>query len=123
LRISYRCAVHALGDVGRLLVIGDQHRATLVVDAVVGVVVADATDRVASDLDVIDVGARGDFSRQHDQAGVAEGFGGDAGIRILLEQGVEDGVGDLVGDLVGVAFGDGFGSKEKIVSLPQRCVL
>src|SRR5690606_6269060 len=107
--------VHALGDVGRLLVVGDQHRASLVVDAVIGVVIADAADRIAGDLDVVDVGARGDFAGQHDQAGVAEGFGGDPGIRVLLEQRIEDGVGDLVGDLVGVPFGDGFGGKEKIV--------
>ena len=42
--------IHALRDVGRLLVVGHEHGATLVVDAVVGVVVADLLDGVARDL-------------------------------------------------------------------------
>ncbi len=113
--VEARAFVDALGDVGRLLVVGDQHRATLVVDAVFGVVVADPLDGVARDLNIIDVGVRGDFARQHHQAGVAQGFGSDAGARILFQDGVEDGVGNLVSDLVGVAFRNGFGSKKVVV--------
>jgi hypothetical protein len=45
-------AVNALGDVVALLVIGHQHRAAFVVNAVVGVVVANAFEGVACDLDV-----------------------------------------------------------------------
>src|SRR5574343_330026 len=104
--------VDALGDVRALLVVGDQHGAALVVDAVVGVVVANALDRVAGDLDVIDVGVGGDFTGQHDQAGVAQGFGGNARMLVLGQDGVEDGVGNLVGDLVRMAFANGFGSEE-----------
>ena len=111
--------VHALGDVLALLVVADHDRAALVVDAVLGVVVADALEGVARDLDVVDVDVGGDFAGQHDQAGVGQRFGGDAGVRVLLEDGIEDRVGNLVGHLVGMAFGDGFGSKEKIV---RHCV-
>ena len=50
LEVEALAFIHALRDVGRLLVVGDEHGATLVVDAVVGVVVADLLDRVARDL-------------------------------------------------------------------------
>src|SRR5450432_2293460 len=98
--------VDALGDVVALLVVGDQHSAALVVDAVLGVVVADALDGVARDLDVVDVGVGRDLAGEHHQAGVAERLGGDTRARVLPEDRIEDGVGYLVGDLVGVAFGD-----------------
>ena len=107
--------VHALGDVVALLVIGHQHGAALVVDAVVGVVVADALDGVARDLDVVHVRVGGDFTREHHQAGVGQRLGGDAAAWVLLEDCIEDRVGNLVSHLVGVAFGDGFGSEEKVV--------
>ena len=54
------------------------NRATFVVDAVVGVVVANALDGVACDLDVVDVRVGGDLACQHDQAGVGQGFGSHA---------------------------------------------
>jgi hypothetical protein len=107
--------VHALGDVVGLLVVGHQHRAAFVVDAVVGVVVADALDGVARDLDVVDMRVGGDLAGQHDQTGVGQGFGGNARFGVLLEDRVQDRIGDLVGDFVGMAFRDGFGSKEEII--------
>ncbi|TWG87595.1 hypothetical protein L602_001600000760 [Cupriavidus gilardii J11] len=107
--------INALGDVRRLLVVGHQDSAALVVDAVFGVVVADALDGLARDLDVVDVGGRGNFARQYHQSGIAQGFGGDARILVLGEDGVQNGVGNLVGDLVGMAFGNGFRSKEEVV--------
>ena len=107
--------VHALCDVVRLLVIANHHGATLVVDAVFGVVVADALDRVARDLDVVDVRVGRDLAGQHHEAGVRQRLGSDARAWILLEDRIENGVGNLVGHLVGVAFRDGFGSEEKVV--------
>ena len=107
--------VHALRDVVGLLVVADHHGATLVVDAVVGVVVADALDGVARDLDVVDVRVGGDLAGEHHEAGVGQRFGGHAAARVLFEDRIEDRVGNLVGDLVGMAFGDGFGSEEKVV--------
>ena len=75
--------VHALRDVRRLLVVGDQHGAALVVDAVVGVVVADALDRLARDRLIVDHGVRGDLAGQHHQAGGAQRFRGDARVFVL----------------------------------------
>ena len=103
--------VHALGDVVALFVVGHQHGAALVVDAVVGVVVADAFDGVACDLDVVHVRVGGDFTGQHDQTGVGQGFGRHAGAGVLLENCVQNRVRNLVGDLVGVAFRHGFRGK------------
>src|SRR4030065_523010 len=68
--------VHALRNIRALLVVGDQHRATLVVDAVFGVVVTDALERFARHEDVIDIWAGGDLSCQHDEAGAATWRGG-----------------------------------------------
>jgi len=107
--------VHSLGDVVALLVVGHEHGAAFVVDAVVGVVVADALDGVARHLDVVHVGVGGDLAGQHHQAGVCERLGGHARARVLFKDCVEDGVRDLVCDLVGMALGDGFGSEEKVV--------
>src|SRR5450830_1891696 len=107
--------VHALGDIGRLLVVGDQHGAALVVDAVVGVVVTDALDGFAGDVDVVDIGARGDFTGQHDQTGIAQGLGSDARQRILCKDGIQNRIGNLVGYFVWVTFRDGFGSKEVFI--------
>ncbi|OIQ63983.1 hypothetical protein GALL_544700 [mine drainage metagenome] len=66
--------VHPLGNVVALLVIGHQYGAAFVVDTVVSVVVANALERVTRDLDVIDVGLGRDFTSQHHQPGVAQGF-------------------------------------------------
>jgi len=113
-QVQARAFIDALGDVRGLLVVGNQHGATLVVDAVFRVVVADALDGFAGDLNIIHVCVRGDLAGQHDEARVAQRFGGDAGARVLGQDRVEDGVGNLVRDLVGMAFGDGFGSEEVI---------
>ncbi|KAG0773045.1 hypothetical protein G6F22_015217 [Rhizopus arrhizus] len=99
-QIVFRAAVHALGDVGRLLVVSNQHGAALVVDPVLGVVVPDAADGIPRDLDVGDVGGGGDFTGQDDQARVAQRFGCDTRVGVLREDGVQDGIGNLVGNLM-----------------------
>ena len=98
--------VNALGDVVALLVVGHQHRAALVVDAELGVVVAYAFEGVARDLDVVDMGVGGDLAGQHDQAGVGQGFGSDPAEWVLRKDRVEDRIRDLVGHFVGMAFGN-----------------
>jgi hypothetical protein len=110
-----RRTVHALGDVIALLVVSHQHGATLVVDAVVGVVVANALDGVARHLDVVDIGLGGDLTGQHHEARVAQRFSRDTREGVLLEDRVQDRVRDLVGDLVGMAFRDRFRGEEEIV--------
>ena len=114
-QVVFRGAVNALGDIGRLLVVGNKHRAAFVIDPVIGIVVTDTLDGVARHLDVVDVGGGGDFAREHHEARVAEGFGSYARVRILREDRVEDGIGNLVGNLVGVPFRNGFRGEEIVV--------
>ena len=116
IEIQAAAFVDALRDVGRLLVVRDQHGAALVVDAVVGVVIADALDRLARDALVIDHRVRGDLAGEHDQARVAQRFRRDARIFVLRQDRIEDRVRDLIGDLVRMAFGDRFGRKQKAVA-------
>src|SRR5690606_6393622 len=66
-------------------------------------------------LDVIDIGSRGDFARQHNQPSVAQGFSRYASVRILGKNGIQNGIGNLVGDLIGMAFGYGFGCEKEVV--------
>lgn len=64
---------------------------------------------------VVHVGVGGDFTRQHNQAGVGQGFGGHAAARVLRKNCVQNCVGNLVGHFVGVAFRDRFGGEEEVV--------
>ena len=82
------------------------------VDAVFGIVVTDALQDVAGEIDVVDNGVRSDFTGHDDKARCTEGFCRNAAHRVLREAGVKDGVGDLVGNLVGMPFADGFGSEK-----------
>ncbi len=107
--------VHALGDVIALLVVSDQHGAALVVNAVFGVVVANALDGVARHLDVVHVGIGGDFTCQDYQTSVAQRLGRYARFGVLLEDRVQDCIRNLVGDFVGMTFGHRFRGKKKIV--------
>ena len=107
--------VHTLGDVVALLVVADHDGTTFVVNAVIGVVVANALDGVAGHLDVVDMGVGGDFTREHHETGVGEGFGGHARAGVLREDGIQNGVRDLVGHLVGVSFRDRFGCEEIVL--------
>ena len=107
--------VHALGDVGRLLVDRVDDRARVGAEAEVGVGVADLADRLARDVLDVDVGRGRDLAGHDDEPGVHERLAGDAPVRVVAHDRVEDAVGDLVGDLVGVALGDGLGREQVLV--------
>ena len=98
--------IDALGNVIALLVVGDQHRAALVIDAIFGVVVTDALERIARHLDVVDMGVGGDFTSQHDQPGIGQRFGCHTGSWVLFEDCVENRIRDLIGHLVRVTLGN-----------------
>ena len=106
-----RGMVHALGNVVGLFVVGHQYGTAFVVDAVLGVVVADAFDGVARDLDVVHMGVGGDFTGQDHESGVAQCFCRNAGLGVLLKDCVQDGIRNLVSDLVGMAFRNRFRGK------------
>ena len=111
--------VHAHGDVGRLFVDGDQHRAVVGADAHVGVGVADVADHFADDLLHVDRGLGRDLAGDDAQAGGDHRLAGDAAHRVLGEQGVEHAVGDLVGQLVGMAHADGFAGEQISCRMPR----
>ena len=88
--------VQTLGNVGRLLLNGNEHIAGLVVKALGGVVVADVLDGTTDDLLVVKVSLGGDLAKNHNHARLGSRFTGHLGERIFSEAGIEDGIGDLI---------------------------
>jgi hypothetical protein len=88
--------VQTLGNVWRLLLNGDEHIASLVVEALVGVIVANILDSVTNDLLVVKMGLGGNLAEDHDHASLGSRLAGDLGERVVLEAGIQDGIGDLV---------------------------
>ena len=109
------CRVDALSDVGGLLVDRVDDRAGVAVEAVGGVVVADAAHGLARDFLDVDVGVGRDLAGDDDQAGVHERLARDAAVGIVAQHRVEHSVGDLVGDLVGVTLGHRLGGEQELV--------
>ena len=64
--------IYALRNIRALLVVADHDGAAFIVNAVIGVVVADVLDGIARNANVIDVGGGGNFARQNNQAGIAK---------------------------------------------------
>lgn len=106
--------VQTLGDIGRLLLNGNEDVAGLVVETLGGVVVTDVLDGVTDDLLVVDLGLGGDLPEHHDHTGLGGGFASNLGERVLGQAGVEDGIGDLIGNLVGVTLTDGLRLSQKL---------
>lgn len=109
--------LETLGNVGGLLLDGDEQVEGLVVETLGGVIVADVLDRVADNLLVVETGLGGDLTEDHDHTGLGGSLAGDLGQRVLGQAGVQDGIGDLVGDLVGVTLTYGLGLYQS----GQRC--
>ena len=105
--------VHALGDVRRLLVDGDDDTAGRRVEAPLRVRVADLRDPIANDPGDVDVGLRRDLAGDDDEAGRDQRLAGDAAVDVVGQDGIEHRVRDLVGDLVGMTLGDGLRGEEK----------
>jgi hypothetical protein len=115
-----RDAAHPARDVGGLSVDRDQHAGVLVVDAELGVRVADALEHAPGDR--LDVGeaARGHLAGDDHRARRRQALHGDARIGVGLEQRVQDRVADLVADLVRVSLGDGFTGDERLPAPGHR---
>jgi len=84
--------VKTLCNVRRLLLNGDEDVAGLVVETLVGVIVADVLNGVSDNLLVVEMGLCGDLTEDHDHAGLSGRLASDLGKRILLEAGIEDSV-------------------------------
>lgn len=81
--------VEALGDIGRLLLNRDEDVAGLVVEALGRVIVANQLDRLTDDLLVVDGGLGGDFTENHDHAGLGGGLASNLGEWVLLQASIE----------------------------------
>jgi hypothetical protein len=76
--------VQALGDVGGLLLNGNQDITGLVVKALGGVVVSNVLDRISDDLLVIDTCLGRDLTKDHDHTGLRGGFARNLGEGVFL---------------------------------------
>lgn len=81
--------VETLGNVGRLLLNGNEDVAGLVVEALVGVVVTDLLDGLTDNLLVVDAGVGGDLAEDHDHTGLGSGLTSDLGVGVLAISGDE----------------------------------
>lgn len=92
--------VDTTGNVGGLLLKGDHDVAGLVVEALGGVIEANALNSVADNGLVVGVGLGGDLTEDDDHTSLGGGLAGNLGVRVLLEAGIKNGVRDLIADLV-----------------------
>ena len=88
--------VNALGDISGLSVNGGKHRDIFVVEAHIGICIANLLDRLARHLVKITIALGGYLSRDQRQAGSNQGLDRHAGIGILAQQVIEDRIRDLV---------------------------
>ena len=98
--------VHALRDVGRLLVDRDDHAARVGVEAELRARVPDLADPLAHQARDVHVRRRRDLAGHDDEAGGDQRLARHPSGRIVGEDGVEDAVRDLVGDLVRMSLGN-----------------
>ncbi len=120
LLVQARSLRDALGDVGALLSDGHHDGAVFVVEAHLGIVVADHLDRIADNLRDVHGGLRGDLPGHHNQIRLHQRLAGDATLRILGQHGVEDRVRDAVGDLVRVAHRHRFAGEQIVLHVAVR---
>ena len=107
-----RARVDSHGDLGRLLLDGDEDRAALGVEPHRAVGVADALDGAAHEPRIVDGRAGGDLPDQDHEPGLHARLERDAARAVLADALVQHCVGDLVAHLVGVAFGDRFRAEQ-----------
>lgn len=105
--------VDSLSDIWGLLLNSNQDIASLVVEALGGIVEADSLDGSTDDGLVVNDGLGGDFSKNHNQTSLAASFTSNHGIWVLGQAGIQNGVGDLIAELVWVSFRDAFGSEQE----------
>ena len=112
-RIATRLvSIHALVDVGALLVERDENCTAASVESLRRIVVADLLGGLSDDLGDLHVAVAGHFAGDHRHAGRDHRFAGDSTVRVDGDHGVEHGIRDLVRELVGMAHRNGFGGEE-----------
>lgn len=101
--------VETLGDIGGLLLDGDEKVKGLVVKALGRVVVTNVLDGLTDNLLVVDLGLGGNLTEDHDHTSLGGSLASNLGHGVLGQAGVEDGIGNLIGNLVGVTLTYGLG--------------
>ena len=84
--------METLGDVGRLLLNGNEDVAGLVVETLVGAVVTNILDGLTDDLLVVEASLGGDLTEDHDHTGLGGSLASNLGEGVLLQAGIEDGI-------------------------------
>mmetsp|Transcript_16354 Transcript_16354/g.30347 ORF Transcript_16354/g.30347 Transcript_16354/m.30347 type:complete len:266 (+) Transcript_16354:642-1439(+) len=112
-KVFHLLCVNGLGNIGRLLLNGNNNVAGLVVETLGRVVVTNVLDGITDNLFVVDSGGGGNFSENHDHTGLAAGFASNTGGFVSSKARIQDGVRHLIGKLVRVSFIDRFGSEKE----------
>lgn len=107
--------VQTLGNIGGLLLNGDEQVEGLVVETLIRVIVTNVLDGVADNLLVVELGLGGDLTENHDHTSLGGGLASDLGKGVLSQAGIEDSIRDLISDLVGVTLTDGLGLYDALV--------
>ena len=87
--ILERAMVKTLGDIGRLLLNGDEDVASLVVKALGRVVVADVLDGITDNLLIVELGLGRDLAKDHDHARFGCRLTGNLGRGVLFKASIE----------------------------------
>ena len=104
-------SVHAHCDIGGLLVHVGLDSARVGIEQISLVVVADLSDRLASDSLQVNLRIRVSLAGKHAEIRRHERFAGDAAVRVLRQDLIQHGVRDLVAQLVGMALCYGLRGK------------
>jgi hypothetical protein len=96
--------VKTLRDIGRLLLNGNQHIASLVVETLLGIIVTNVLDRISNDLLVVETSLGGDLAKDHNHTSLGGGFASYLGKRVLSQASIEDSIRDLISYLVWMTF-------------------
>jgi len=106
--------VDTLGNIGGLLLNSNDDVAGLVVNTLLGVVVADLLEGLAHDSLVVHLSLGSDLTEDHDHASLGASLASDLGVGVLLKASVKDSVRNLVADLVGVTLVHGFRGEQEV---------
>ena len=109
--------VDALGDVGALAVDGGHDRAGVAVEAILGLVIADAADDLPGDGGNVHIAVGGNFTHDEYHTGGGDGLAGHAGVGVFFENGVQYAVRDLIADFIGMSLRYGFRCKDTLCHL------
>jgi hypothetical protein len=119
--VASATGIDAHGNVSRLLVDRRDNRASVGIEAVQRVVVADGGHDPANQALEIDVRFGGDFTGDDNETGCRERLACHTAVNVFFQAGVKNCIGDLVGNLVRVTFCHRF--RRKKISLLRQCKL